>query len=579
MSGRKHEEMGEGLQHKRRKASNSSSITEKSQLDQRQYVVRRMELNASELLKSYSKTFKLATYSTAVDALHRILASIEASGSSEQRTWATGMRKALKDTRKTRELKSLFKRTTDAAQDSLVDAIVVGTANALENAIPPILENVGKRVLERAESNSSSSSLSTCSTDSAQIARQLFVSDKPSHEGNPFIVKKPNSGALDSSLHGDVDHDDETQDDTDYEDSSYEDNAYDDEEDDAIPADVEIPSSHRTEPRVVVLDGIDISHSFNLCHHKIASMETLKVATHADELLLLNDILVMHDDKEQGPIMTESGLASCLARYKQQQQQQQQQQQDAREPTLTNQYHLDHEQQGKLISVAMELTGLPQDRRPASVVYPQYRVGYDTFNMGLEMLYQFSCHLEKFPTSARTESTFVAHSVMAMLSPIQNDPRQHLIYDQVSKVFKRRRPDIRLIESKKEIFFGEVTSPERASDRRKVSIDLVRLGRFMKGAINNGVSVVAGVHVEGNVARFYQMELKGPGIYILQQYGTFHLPQQYNQLGQVMLYFKTILKTQSILDRTKVTINQPPPSTLIEWVRPQMDTPTLNKYF
>ncbi|KAF8921671.1 hypothetical protein BGZ58_004034 [Dissophora ornata] len=231
----------------------------------------------------------------------------------------------------------------------------------------------------------------------------------------------------------------------------------------------------------------------------------------------------------------------------------------------------------------------PHNNRASSIVFPLYRPEEHAHNLCLEMLYHFACHLEKVPISANTEATFVAHSVMSMLSPIQHEQRQHLQYDQVSKVVKRRRPDIRLMHNKKEILFAEVTSPVRASDQKKVSIDLVRLGRFMKAAINNGVPKVVGVHVEektlmskswqllGNVARFYHMELKGCAIYIMQQYGTFHLPQQYS--AQTVLYFETISKTQVILNDVKDRIDQPPSSKFLEWIRPQMDSPTLRKYF
>ncbi|ORZ26911.1 hypothetical protein BCR41DRAFT_383972 [Lobosporangium transversale] len=458
----------------------------------------------------------------------------------------------------------MFSESHDA-QEKLADAIVIGTSSALENAIPPILESVGKRVLAKTNSSDSNSSLSTCSVDSTHIARRLFVRDSTTEMENPFITRETKTNT----------HDDEAQEETEYEYTNQGDTIYGNDDDnddleDAIPEEIEVPSSHPPLRRVISLDGIDISDPFNQCHSKIASMETLKVAEHADELLLLNDILIIHDDKEQGPIITESSLASFLAQYKRTH--------DELESTIDLQ-HLNHEQQGKLISIAMELIGLAQDRRAASVVFSQYRIGQDAFNICLEMLFQFSCHLEKFPTSPRTEATFVAHSVMAMLSPIQNDLRQHIIYDQVSKAVKRKRPDIRLIYNKKEVLFGEVTSPERASDRRKVSIDLVRLGRFMKGAINNGVPKVIGIHVQGNIARYYRMELKGPGLYVMMQYGTFHLPQQFNQLAQVILHFGTIMQTQMILNDVKAKIEQPPSPMFIEWIRPQMDTPSLRNYF
>ncbi|KAF9083968.1 hypothetical protein BGX27_003955, partial [Mortierella sp. AM989] len=102
--------------------------------------------------------------------------------------------------------------------------------------------------------------------------------------------------------------------------------------------------------------------------------------------------------------------------------------------------------------------------------------------------------------------------------------------------------------------------------------------RFMKAAINEGVPKVVGIHVEGHTARFYEMELKGPGIYLMQQYGTYHLPGRYSQLGHVVLYFETIMKTQSILNGIKAAIGQPPPSTFLEWIRLQMDSPALHMF-
>jgi hypothetical protein len=217
-------------------------------------------------------------------------------------------------------------------------------------------------------------------------------------------------------------------------------------------------------------------------------METLKVATHADELLLLNDIIVIHDDHEQGPVIVTSGLATCISQLK-----------NLNRPAVSTdqQFHLDNEQQGNLVAIAQKVVGMGHNSRAASILFPLYRPQEPAFNLCLEMVYHFACHLEKFPTSPTTEATFVVHAVVSMLSPIQHQYHQHLSYDQHSKVIKSQRPDVRLIHNTKEILFAEVTSPVRAGDRKKVSVDLIRLGRFMKAAINNGVPKVVGIHVQG----------------------------------------------------------------------------------
>ncbi|KAF9980861.1 hypothetical protein BGZ65_004589, partial [Modicella reniformis] len=113
-----------------------------------------MTYTASDLLDSFAKHFRLVTFSVATDGLHKSLAEIETSGSSDQRKWATEMKNTLKDSSQVMELKSLFKRRAEDAQDEL-DAFIVGTANAMENSIAPVLENVGKRVLARTASNNS----------------------------------------------------------------------------------------------------------------------------------------------------------------------------------------------------------------------------------------------------------------------------------------------------------------------------------------------------------------------------------------------------------------------------------------
>ncbi|KAI8360528.1 hypothetical protein B0O80DRAFT_205905 [Mortierella sp. GBAus27b] len=87
-------------------------------------------------------------------------------------------------------------------------------------------------------------------------------------------------------------------------------------------------------------------------------------------------------------------------------------------------------------------------------------------------------------------------------------------------------------------------SPIWAKDTKKVSVDLIRLGRFMKGAINSGSPGAIGIHVQGTIARFYRMELKGPGVYLIQQYSTSHIPEQQSQLAQAVLYFEALSKTQ-----------------------------------
>ncbi|KAG0215739.1 hypothetical protein BGX31_000779 [Mortierella sp. GBA43] len=74
------------------------------------------------------------------------------------------------------------------------------------------------------------------------------------------------------------------------------------------------------------------------------------------------------------------------------------------------------------------------------------------------------------------------------------------------------------------------------------------------------------------------MELKGCACYMMEQFGTFHLPLQHSQLAQAVLYFGTISDTQVILNDIKGRMDQPPTSEFLEWVRPQMDSPTLRKY-
>ncbi|KAF9346497.1 hypothetical protein BGX34_003852 [Mortierella sp. NVP85] len=93
-----------------------------------------------------------------MDSLHKTLSSIETSGSQDQRKWAAQTKKILKDPSQAEKIKQLFQKPSEDAQDQLADAIITGTANALEKSITPVLHSVGKRVLARTGSNDSASS-------------------------------------------------------------------------------------------------------------------------------------------------------------------------------------------------------------------------------------------------------------------------------------------------------------------------------------------------------------------------------------------------------------------------------------
>ncbi|KAG0209178.1 hypothetical protein BGX31_002198 [Mortierella sp. GBA43] len=84
---------------------------------------------------------------------------------------------------------------------------------------------------------------------------------------------------------------------------------------------------------------------------------------------------------------------------------------DKRKQPAVDGYHLNDEQRGNLVAIAQKVVGAAQDNRAASIVFPLYRKDEASFNRCLEMIYHFARRLEKFPTSATTEATFVIHAV------------------------------------------------------------------------------------------------------------------------------------------------------------------------
>ncbi|KAG0196065.1 hypothetical protein BGX31_005646, partial [Mortierella sp. GBA43] len=147
------EDLGAGP--KRTKGNCSSNFPDKNYLEQMQFLLQRMTLPASALLDAYAKQFKLVAYSVAMNGIHKTLGSIEMKGSPKQREWAAELRKALRDPAQTKELRDLFKRRPEDAQDDLADSIIVGTSSVIESTIEPVLESVGKRILAKTASSSS----------------------------------------------------------------------------------------------------------------------------------------------------------------------------------------------------------------------------------------------------------------------------------------------------------------------------------------------------------------------------------------------------------------------------------------
>ncbi|KAI7815815.1 hypothetical protein BC939DRAFT_471527, partial [Gamsiella multidivaricata] len=208
------------------------------------------------------------------------------------------------------------------------------------------------------------------------------------------------------------------------------------------------------------------------CLQEIKQEEDLKVASHSDEILLLNNILICHEDQEPGPIVKRSGLYAALLELRKEQ--------DMDEHQLPGQDQLE------LLEVARKLAKFSATARPADVVFPEYKPGATDYNCGLEAMYAFASHVQAVPSTS-CEADFTVHYVASMLSALQG--RDHnFTYDTLSTHVKTRRPDVTLSVDGKEIFFCKITSQKRAGEKKKVSLDLIRLGRFMKAAINSGVS-------------------------------------------------------------------------------------------
>ncbi|KAF9166093.1 hypothetical protein BGX20_000339 [Mortierella sp. AD010] len=335
------------------------------------------------------------------------------------------------DKKNVRAFRKIFARSADESQEELANAVASGAARALKNAISPVVEHTSRK-----------------SSNTADIARQLFVA--------PSIVN-PSDNTTDNP-------------------DGKEDEAC----SNAIPDVFEVTCDLEL-PNDAVVREVDLTQDMRRCLQEIKQEGDLKVALHSDEILFLNNILILHNDQEPGPIVKRSGLYANLMKLGKEHD--------------TEEYQLPGQDQLDLLAVARKIAQLPATIRPADVIFPAYKLEAADYNRGLEILYAFASHVQTAPSSSR-EADFTVHYVVSMLSALQG-PGQNFAYDTLSAHVKTRRPDVALNIDGKEIFICEITSQKRANDKKKVSLDFIRLGRFMKAAVNNGVSKPIGVIVAG----------------------------------------------------------------------------------
>ncbi|KAF9917565.1 hypothetical protein FBU30_000703 [Linnemannia zychae] len=129
-----------------------------------------------------------------------------------------------------------------------------------------------------------------------------------------------------------------------------------------------------------------------------------------------------------------------------------------------------------------------------------------------------------------SESTFVVKYVAPIIQAFFSSDEIAVDFPntnsttQVHQNMKADRPDIRATAQRREILWGEVTSPQQARHNAKNQWDTFKLARYGKAFIIAGNDSALLVQVIGDCGTFMRLYLKKRGVMVLEEVNTFVIP-------------------------------------------------------